>query len=191
MGVGEERKLKGINFSGTLGALERRHGPDARAEVEARLPGVVGDRLRTGSLLASGWYPASWYDALLRTITEQVSTEPHEVRALAREAVRADFQTLFRIVRLFMSPQFALQQSMRVSRRYVDGGTIDVVEARDGLIHYRFSDYGGYTRLMWLDFVGGIEGVLETLGAREPTARFLDGGGDGDDHLEVLIRWRT
>ena len=135
--------------------------------------------------------PASWYRELLDAIVEVTHGDQNTVRGLSREAVKADFQTLFRIVRLFLTPQKALQQSMRVSSRYVDGGVVDVVEAQDGVVHYRFREYHGYSRLMWWDFVGGIEGVLENLGAKNVTARMITGGQDGDHHLELLVRWQS
>lgn len=188
--VGEERKLKGTNFTGTLAALERLHGRATREAVERRVPGDAGECLRTGALLPSGWYPASWYDALLSTIADTAGATPSRVRDIAREAVRADFQTLFRVVRIFLSPQRALQQSLRVSRRYIDGGDIEIVEAERGIVHYRFREYHGYTGLMWQDFMGGVEAVLELAGAEELTSRVISGGEDGDSELEVVFRWR-
>lgn len=188
--MGEPRQLKGINFVGTLAALARVHGPRVRAEVERDLGGEVGEALRHGGITSNGWYPAAWYDALLRQIVRAVRGDESTVRFLSREAVKADFATLFRIVRLFLSPHKALQQSMRVSSRYIDGGVIEVVDASSGSMHYRFREYHGYSHLMWWDFVGGIEGVLETLGAKNITARVLAGGEDGDHHLELVLRWQ-
>jgi len=189
--AGIERKLKGINFIGTLKALERQLGRRVRERVEERLEGDVGDCVRHGALVASGWYPASWYDALLQTVARETGGGERTMRSLSREAVREDFATLFRVVRLFLSPERALQQSMRVSRRYVDGGEVAVLDVGPGRIHYSFCGFHGYTRLMWNDYVGAIEGVLESLGAEEISARTLRGGNDGDHQLEVLLRWRA
>ena len=69
-----ERKLKGINFLGTLKTLGKQHGPEVQKRVEARLPGELGETFRHGALLASGWYPASWYGQLLDAI--DVSSVP-------------------------------------------------------------------------------------------------------------------
>lgn len=186
-----ERRLKGINFVGTLKALERNKGAEVRARVEAHVPGEAGEALRTGSVVANGWYPASWYAALLASIVDVTREGERFVASLSRDAVRADFETLFKIVRLFLSPKVALAQSLRVSRRYVDGGEIEVVAASESHMHYRMSEYHGYTRLMWRDFVGGIEGVLESMGCQDLEARILAGGRDGDHHLELELRWRA
>ena len=186
-----ERRLKGINFVGTLKALERAKGAEVRRAVEADIPDDAGEALRTGAVVANGWYPASWYGALLASIVHITREDDAFIASLSRDAVRADFQTLFRIVRLFITPQFALEQSLRVSRRYIDGGEIEVVDASPTHVHYRMRDYHGYTRLMWRDFIGGVEGVLETMGCRELTSSILAGGGDGQHHLEVQLRWRA
>jgi len=188
--VSAERKLKGINFLGTLKTLGKQHGGEVRQRVEKRLSGELGESVRHGALLASGWYPAGWYGNLLDAIVAETRGDAGSVRLLSRAAVAADFKTLFKVVRLFMTAQVALQQSMRVSRRYIDGGEIEVVSAGDGHIHYRFREYHGYTRLMWWDFIGGIEGVLSNLGAEDMTARVIAGGEDGDAHMEVVLRWR-
>jgi len=112
------------------------------------------------------------------------------VRALSRDAVKDDFETLFKIVRLFMSPQKAAQQGMRIASRYIDGGEVETVEAAEGLLQVRVRDFHGYSELMWWDFIGGIEGVLENIGALDLSGRILAGGRDGDHHLEVVMRWR-
>lgn len=186
-----ERNLKGINFIGTLSALERDYGRDVRERVEKSLGGEVGETVRLGGLVASGWYPASWYGALLATIVRETRGDERTIRQLSNSAVTADMKTLFKIVRLFLSPERALQQSMRISSRYIDGGEIEVVQAGAGHIHYRFREYHGYDRLLWWDFIGGIEAVLENIGAKDLTVKIVAGGGDGDHHLEVVFRWHT
>ncbi|RLB48513.1 MAG: hypothetical protein DRJ42_23040 [Deltaproteobacteria bacterium] len=186
-----ELKLKGINFNGTLGAFAEHYGDEARASLLASLEGEIGEALRGGMIIASGWYPASWYGALLAAIVDQVGGGDDTARTLAREAVKADFQTLFKVVRLFLSPEKAAQQAMRVSKRYVDGGVIEVVSQEHGEVQYRFREYHGYTRLMWRDFIGGIEGVLENMGAEDLRNRIITGGNDGNDHLDVAFRWNA
>ncbi len=186
-----ERKLKGINFTGTLKAFRREYGEEAHDNVIASVDGEAGEALASRSVLPSGWYPASWYAALLSAIVAETHGDKQTVRALSRDAVRADFQTLFKIVRLFLSPQKAAQQGMRVSGRYVDGGVVETVDANDGLLHLRMREFYNYSQLMWWDFMGGIEGVLESIGATDIATRVLSGGKDGDHHLEVVLRWRT
>jgi len=185
----ETRKLKGINFTGTLSALAREHGEEVREAVVRDLGGDAGDALRHGGIVASGWYPAAWYADLLAAIAASISGGSDHIRQLSREAVKKDFRTLFKVMSLFMRPQRALQQSIRVSRRYVDGGEIEILETRDDFMRMRLSEYYGYTNLMWWDFAGGVEGVLENLGAKAIDSCILSGGGDGDHEVEFQLSW--
>jgi len=186
-----ERKLKGINFNGMVASVRRAHGEPTLRRALGRVEGEVGAALRDGTIIATGWYPASWYGALLRAVSDELGGGEARIRELAREAVSADFRTLFRVIRLFLKPEKAVEQSTRVAKRYIDGGDIEVAAAGDGFIHYRIRDFDGYTRLMWWDFVGGVEGVLTNLGATDFDAQIVAGGGDGDAHLEVVLRWRS
>src|SRR5262245_60952272 len=74
-GVVTERKLKGINFRGLTAALERRPGVDV-SRVLAAVAGPAGEALRAGEIVAGGWYPASYYDALLAAVEASFPREP-------------------------------------------------------------------------------------------------------------------
>jgi hypothetical protein len=186
--VPEPRKLKGVNFRGTLGALERLRGKDTVAAVLARVPGEPGVALRDGAVLTGGWYPAAWYHALLVAIVEETGGGEPIVAQLARDAVMNDLETIFRILSLFVSPTFALQNAIKVLRRYVDGGTVEVLAARDGEARYRFTDFHGYTRLMWTDFVASTEAVALSMRLKDVKTRTPGSGGDGPS-LELVMTW--
>lgn len=185
----QERKLKGINFHGTLRALEKRNGPEVAARVRAKVRGEAGDALRNGAIVSGGWYPASWYDALLAAIEEEFPDERWICRDLSRAAVTEDFGTLFRAMSLIVSPNYALMTATRVGSRYVDGGKITLVESREGHIHFLFEEFHGYTRRMWEDFIGGMEAVVSLMRVRLLPTRIVRGGRDGDAVLEVIIRY--
>lgn len=184
-----ELRLKGVNFRGTLAALERREGASARSRVIEAVPGACGDALRTGEIVAGGWYPASWYATLLSTIDSVIGGGETYVRSLSRDAVKDDFQTLFRVISLVVSPDSALKNAVRVLGRYVEGGRTQVLEARPGYVHFRFDDFYGYTRLMWADFQGGTEGVLACMKLRDVTCEIVTGGNDGEHFFEIIHRW--
>ncbi|MGE0789817.1 MAG: hypothetical protein AB7S26_29360 [Sandaracinaceae bacterium] len=185
----ESRRLKGINFFGTLAAFERELGAAARQKLEAELTEPLKSAMEHGEIVAAGWYPAEWYDALLRAILTQPGVDLPRLKRIAREAVIHDFKTLFRVMRMFIAPSTAASQALRVASRYIDGGKIAVVEADDGRVHFQFTEFWGYTHLMWLDFIGGIEGVLESMGCRDIASRVQSGGGDRDDTLSLVITW--
>ncbi|MDQ3032060.1 MAG: hypothetical protein M3Y87_06565 [Myxococcota bacterium] len=183
-----ERKLKGVNFRGTLRALERRAGAEGAERVRARVAGEAGEALRCGAIMPNGWYAASWYDALLVAIEDEHPGEQAIVRDLARAAVTEDFSTLFKIISLVATPQMAVANTTRVLQRYVDGGTARLIESREGMLHYVFDGFDGYTARMWEDFVGGMEAVLDLMKVERRQTRVI-GAGDGP-RCEVILRYQ-
>jgi len=184
----KETRLKGVNFHGTLGALERRFGKDAVARVKARMKGEGGESLRNGGVVSGGWYPASHYDSLLLAIEEEYPSVRGIVADLCRDAVTQDFQTLFRVVSLIATPEWALSGASRVMTRYIENTRVEVKESREGQVHFRFDDFYGYTPRMWEDFVAGIEAVLDLMRIRRLPAKVLAGGRD-EPFLEIIIRY--
>jgi hypothetical protein len=177
--------LKGINFRGVLLAVEREHGKATAGNVLERVSGEGGESLRTGELVAGGWYPAAYYDALLKAVEE----EGLDVRALAKAAIVHDFATLMRLFSFFISPEFALKNTVKVLSRYVQGGKVEVVDARSGRVHFRFQEFYGYTPRMWQDFLGGMDAVFQLMKVKSSVVRVLRGGKAGDDHFEVLLTY--
>jgi len=166
--VGDVRS-KGTNFHGLLSALQRKHGPDVRARVLAAIPGEGGEALRLGGVVTGGWYPVAWHDALLAATESTLAGRRFAIRELTYDAVKNDFQTLFKIVSLIASPSFALTNATKVMARYYDGGKVTIVESREQLVQMRFDDYHGFTPRLWEDVYGGLEAVMDLLGVvREP-----------------------
>jgi hypothetical protein len=184
------RNLKGVNFHGTLKAVERIYGADTRARIEKRVAGEAGEALRAKAIVTAGWYPASWYDAVLRAIEEEFPNDKRICRDVARAAVTDDFATLFKIISLVFSVESALKTATKVAARYIDGGKITLVKADEGSLHFKFEDYVGYTARMWDDFIGGIEAVLDLMKVERLPTKIISGGGDGDK-LELLLRFRA
>lgn len=185
-----ERKLKGVNFHGTLRALEKAYGAEALVRVKTAVAREGGRALRDGAIVTGGWYPASWYDALLRAIEDEFPGERSICRDLSRAAVSEDFSTLFKLISLVVSPNSALVNATRVVARYVDGGRTTVLEAREGHVHFRFDEFHGYTHRMWEDFIGGMEAVIDLMRVQRLPTRVVSGGSDGDARLEVVIRYQ-
>lgn len=181
--------IKGLNIIGVFAALERQCGRGAREDVQRLLPEDFRRAVDNREIIASAWYPLAWYTAMLPIIVEVTGGTESLVREISREAVNHDYKTIFRVVRMFLRPSLALQQAVRVNRRYLTGGQIEVFDADHDFIHYRFHSFHGFTRLMWRDYIGGIEGVLMTLGVKNFSPRILDGGEDDDHHMEIVVRW--
>lgn len=186
--VVQEARLKGVNFHGTLGALERRYGRDAVDAVKQRVPGEAGEALRTGVIVSGGWYPAHYYDALLATIEAEHPAVRGLIHDLSYEAVTHDFQTIFRVVSLIARPEWALQGASRVMTRYIEGGQVDVREAREGTVHFVFSGFHGYTRRMWEDFIAGLEAVIDMMRVKRLPTKIVSGGLETPG-CELIIRY--
>ena len=183
-----EARVKGVNFHGTLGALERRFGKSVLERVKARTKGDGGHALRTGAIVTGGWYPAHYYDALLEAIELELPTVPGLAHDLSYDAVTNDFQTLFRFISLVATPEWALQGATRVMTRYVEGGRVDVRESREGLVHLSFSGFHGFTKRMWEDWLGGLESVIDMMRVRRLPTKIVSGGGESST-CEVVIRY--
>ena len=181
-------RLKGVNFRGILRSVERRFGAAGRDRVLAAVAGEGGQALRAGEVVAGGWYPPAWYDALLAAV-QQTFPEPNILRTLAHDSIRDDFSTIFKIMSLIATPESALRNATRIMRLYVDGGSIRVISSQEGATRYRFEGYTGFTARMWDEFTGGMEGVLRMMKVRPLPSRIIDGGKDGDGFYEVLLRY--
>lgn len=188
MRTAKETRLKGVNFHGTLGALERRFGKDAVARVKARVKGEGGESLRNGGVVSGGWYPASYYDALLVAIEEEYPSVRGILGDLCRDAVTQDFQTLFRVVSLVATPEWVMSGATRIMTRYLENTRVEVKESREGHVHFRFEEFHGYTPRMWEDFIAGLEAVIDLMRVRRLPTKIV-AGGRSEPFLEVIIRY--
>lgn len=180
-------RLKGTSFHGVLDAVERRFGRRERERAIALVAEPTRSMLQTGELLTGGWYDAAHYDALLAGLEAAFPHQPLLLRKLSHEAITNDFSTLFRFVRLVLSPESALANALKVTSRYVEGGSVRVLSSTEGQMHFRFDDYGGFTRRMWDDFLGGMEAVLDLMKVQRLPSKVLEGG-DGPT-FEVILRY--
>ncbi|MEI8259642.1 MAG: hypothetical protein WCJ30_28585, partial [Deltaproteobacteria bacterium] len=130
-------RLKGTNFRGALGALERLAGKPAVESALAGIDGPGAEPLRNGEVVAGGWYPAAWYRSLLEAIEKTSGRGPGFIREISNEAVRHDLATIFKVLSFFVSPERALDNATKIMSRYYDGGRVSVSEARHGLVRFR------------------------------------------------------
>jgi hypothetical protein len=180
-------RLKGTSFHGVLNAVEKRFGRAERERAVTLVAEPTRGMLETGEILTGGWYDAQHYDALLAGMEAAFPHQPLLLRKLSHDAITHDFSTLFRFVRLVLSPESALANAVKVTSRYVEGGTIRVLSSTEGQMHFRFEDYVGYTRRMWDDFLGGMEAILDLMKVQRLPSRVVEGG-DGPT-FEVILRY--
>ena len=183
-------RAKGVSFRGAMQQLERRGGRELLDRVLARVGGEAGEALRHGAVVSGGWYPAAWYAALLEAVEAEHPSDPDAIRSLTREAVTEDFRTIFRLLSWVVSPEAALRNAVKIMARYWEGGRVEVLEARDGHVHFLFADYHGFTPQIWSDVVGGIEPVLDLMKVTRERIEPRNVSGDGS-RCEMIVCYRT
>lgn len=185
-----ETRIKGQAFRGLLSALEVLRGAESVRAVLADMPGEAGEALRSGKVIASGWYPSPWYAELHAAIHRTLRVGPEFSRTLSMAATKADINSVYRFVMRLLSPTTLLAQMPRVWSLYVQGPDIEMTDRRENAVRFKVVGMHGYNRGCWEDLVGGAMALLEVIGARDVRARVVSGGRDGDDDAEIDVFWQ-
>jgi hypothetical protein len=181
---------KGTNFTTSMRTLSRLRGHAAVEATLRALSGELGDVLRYGGLVPSGWYPASWYRDL-HTAAESVCHGGLDfARAIGRQNTIDDFQGIYRIVVAVFSPETIFQQSTRLMGMYWQGGTTKTVYVKKGSGRVRFEGWSDFDPNVWADITGSLEGLLSVCGAREIRTRTV-AGGNHEGFLDVVAQWTS
>lgn len=183
-----EAETKGTNLLGSLRSLREERGAAMHDSAVAAAQGAFGEALRSGHLLPVGWYPVSWYVELHRAIESAAGGGVTLVRRLATVTTERDFSGLHRLVVRVLSPQTAARHTHRMLQLYWRGGSVEVVEDREGLVRLRLRGWIGFTPSVWEDLAGSIESVLGVVGARAPRARVASMSPDRSD-AEIEARF--
>jgi hypothetical protein len=185
----KEIRVKGQNFHSVLWALGELRGQTFRDAVLTNLAGEAGDALRYGTLLSSNFYPATWYRDLFGAALSLAPETPNFAREIGKVSAARDVKGVYRIVFRALSTEILVKQSARLFRLFYEGGQVDVQDVRSGFARVRYSECRGFNRNLWLDLLGGSEGVLIAAGANELRVRVEAGGGDGHDHMQATVTW--
>lgn len=178
-----------MNFTSSLRAARQIHGEAFGEQVLERVAGEGGEALRLGGVVTSGWYPVAWWRAYLEALDDALGGDPEALARLARTAAQQDLKLLFRMARLVLKPEVAAKQVRFVHGRYVRGGSAEAVEARPGRLRIVFRECHGFDGRCWRDYLAGVAGVLEGLGATAPT---LEGPPPrSGSFCDAVIVWAT
>jgi len=183
-------QVKGLVFRSWLGTFKRLRGNDAYARTLERLPLDVADSLRMNAFVTGSWYPVETLNLVQVAAREACGEGIELTRAIAREAVKDDFRSgVHRLVTLAVSPEWILKWAPKIVGYYYDSGRLVVEEAVVGHAMGRFEGFGGFTRDLWEQVIGGSMGVMEHAGAKGLTSKALAGCDDGDSHMTFALRW--
>lgn len=184
-----EARTKGTNFRAFTGSLARLHGDDAVTQTLAACPAELREALRSGSIIASGWYPIAWYRDLYQAARSALSAGIELPRALGREATTHDFNSLFRLIVKALSVETAIGQAHRLITLYYQGGKAETLSIKPGVGRLRFSGWVGFDRNIWEDLASSGEALTALVGGKNVRRYIVAGGKDGDEELDLEVRW--
>lgn len=184
-----EIETKGLTFLSVLSAIEDLRGPDFRERVIDAMPEESRSELRLGAVLASGWYPIRWYRELFAAATEAAS-DLGFAREIGRASVRREIRGVHRLLFKVMSVETLQNQGARFFKSYFRPSEVRTERLAPGLGHTLYRQCFGFDRNLWQEQQGCIEELLMQAGVQIPRIRVLDGGNDGDSHMQIETRWR-
>jgi hypothetical protein len=182
-------QTKGLNLRTLLQSVRVICGQGIAEQMVHLLPSEVGDAVRYGRIVVGGWYPVGWYAAMHDAVQAAAGGGLELARALGRESTRADFRGPYRFFAIILTPQTMIVKAPKAFRMSWDTGTVTVVDARRGAARASFRGCAGWNQLLWHDMVGAIEALVEVGGGRTPRVAILGGGSDGQDFMDVDLRW--
>ena len=157
-------ELKGQGFRGLLEMLRKQHGEETLQRVTALLTnGDFRELVRGQGLMATGWYPLSWYAQLHEAIAQ---VQPGTARTLGKAAAREDVNTVFRFVLSLASPARLASLGSRIFATFLRGAVVSVQPQGEKLVVITFANCAGASEDVWLDFEGSIEAFVELSGAK-------------------------
>lgn len=184
-----ETRFKGITLRTRVRSIETLHGSQGVERVLTELPAEVSDALRHGALQVSGFYPIRWFREFNHAVERALDVPPSYSRELGRVGIKVNLTTVHKGLLTVFDPAWAVTRLPTLVRKYMDRGSIDVIETRKGYGHIKWSGFPGFDHSVWLGMLGNIEGGLELCGARNIRARITSGGADGDDSCEMVGYW--
>jgi hypothetical protein len=141
-------------------------------------------------ILASTWYPISWYREVFRAYRAATGEGTELPRLIGKACVRHDMQAVYKQLMLkIISPQALLSMTQRVFGNYYDHGSLHVVESRKGYARMECSGCDGWDENMWAELAGSCEMQLELAGAKHIRLRLTSGARNGDANAEVEAHW--
>lgn len=181
-----ESQVKGNSFRTLLAAVGALRSAGTRQRVECALPEDI--RRMLAGVVAGGWYPMSAYGRMHGTIARVCATGEAFARDLGRHTSQQDLKGFARLVFTFASPRQALGAAARIAPKYFRGTDLTVVDATPQSATLRCAGFAGSNALMWAEFGGGLEPLLEAAGGKAVRVHRLDGGGDSPD-AEFALHW--
>jgi hypothetical protein len=141
-------------------------------------------------VLATSWYPISWYLDALRAFRAANGDGPELVRQIGYQSVKRDMRSFHKMIfARIVSPQMLLSIAGRLFSSYYDTGTFQVVQSSRGYVWVRLDGCTGFDQNMWTEIYASCMCHLELAGAKEVRLRVKSGGHEGDTAMELEAHW--
>ncbi len=179
--------IKGLAFSSVVGTLEKLRGSGAVKQLMDGLPPELAVRIQQRQILVAGWYPVADYRQLLAGMRELGGEAL--LREVGAESIRADLNSIHRLLLRMLSPSTLVMISQRMFSRYFTRGGFSATERGSNYLHAQFSNCQGWSRDIWIEQFAGVETLLQLAGAQSVSVRRLQGGREGDTEALLEVRW--
>lgn len=157
--------------------------------IRALLREEVVDPTLYRAIVASGWYPVSWYRELHRAAEEAMPQERDLAKRLGEEAMKLDLSRVYAFILRVLGPDRTFRHAERALSTYWEGARVSILDRGDEWISARFHEMPGLDERLWQDVLGGTRVVVSRSVGEEVTITILSGGRTGADYLELEVRW--
>lgn len=160
-----ELDIKGQAFRTTLQVIHDLFG----SEIEQRLVESLSDDFRiavqTGTLVVSGWYPASWYRELYDGLYRLLPHEAEIPRQIGRATTERDLDGIYRFILRLTSPELLARHFDKVLHSYFRGGEL-AVDVGEGCLVLNTIGWFGFSKPMVEEAAAGCEFLVERTGVQ-------------------------
>ncbi|HWA78464.1 MAG TPA: hypothetical protein VG937_39280 [Polyangiaceae bacterium] len=185
-----EPQVKGNAFRTIEQCFTEICGDEAREAALKLLSEPLRRNFERKLLLASNWYPISWYRDTFAAYRESQRAGVELPREIGRRGARRDMSSVYKQLLLKMvSPQALLGLSQRLFKNYFDTGLMQIQQSRDGYVHAAWTGCDGWDENLWAELAGSCEVLLEMAGAKHVRLRVIKGGRTGDNSCEMEAHW--
>jgi hypothetical protein len=149
----------------------------------------VQEAFDRGGIVASGWYPLSWYRDLHLAARRGTASEAGLAWQIGRESTRRDLNGIYRVFLRVLSPSFVLSGAARIFETYYRPGALRLDESRPGFARITLMRCHGFNMDVWSDVCGACEVALELTGCKGVRLRAEKGARDGDTEATLVAWW--
>ncbi|MBI2894449.1 MAG: hypothetical protein HYY06_12935 [Deltaproteobacteria bacterium] len=168
-------------------AAARIHGVDlVERAVAAMRPDARADF--TSGFDTAAWYPVTHVDAFYDSLLREAGGGIDAVRLVAQRAMEDDIGTFYRLILRTFDPSSVLNFGLRVWRTIYDAGQVTVERPAAGRVLVNVDGVEGFTRHVWYDVLGGVEGMVAFSRATDKSVRIVEGGDDGP-RMKLEVSW--